>query len=228
MNAPNVQRSASRSGIIRKAAHLFCLLAVLLASCGNSPKRIEVTAKQFTGPPFLTSEQIQTFGVGLGDSEVDARRALERAGLTWDMPIPGNPLVSARIRDLRGQVIMEVHTSPPPGGRTGTWNYLFHRFWKAPRYDFTVDAIEWLNDLIPRLAGNNALLLADTIMHPDSPLRRHLLGGDGVRTSQPGMSGGAEFVTYSYPAQGFKISGSYANNAWTPGSISFELVTPRK
>jgi hypothetical protein len=228
MNTPNVQTSACGGVIVRIAACLFFMLAVFFTSCRNSPKRIEVTARNFTGPPFVTSEQVQIFGVGLGDSEVDARRSVERAGLTWNMPIPGNPLVSARIQDPRGQVIMEVHTSPPPGGRTGTWNYLFHRLWKAPRYDFIVDAIEWRNDLIPRLAGNNALLLSDAIMHPDSPLRRHLLGGDGVRTLQPGMSGGVEFVTYSFPAQGFKISGSRANGAWTPGSISVELVPPRK
>ncbi len=227
MNSMSVRTSASSGVTTKVIAGLLCLLAVFFASCRKSLKRVEVTTTNFTGPPFLNSTQIQTFGVGLGDSEPDAKRALERAGLSWQMPLPGNPLISARIRDPRGHVIMEVHTSPPSGGRTESWNYFFHRLWKAPRYDFTVDAIAWHDVLIPRLAGNNVLLLADAIMHPDSPLRRHLLGGDGVRISQPGASGEVEFVTYSFPAQGFRISGLRANNAWTPGSISFELVPPK-
>lgn len=224
-------RSTSPGRSYRKwaiCASMPCLLALSLASCGSAPKRIEATAKNFTGPPFVNSAQIQTFGVGLGDSEPDARRSLQRAGLTWDMPIPGNPLVFARIRDQRGKLIMEIHTSPPPGGRTETWNYLFHRLWKAPRYDFTVDAIEWHEEMAAHLVGDNKLLLANAIMLPDSSLRRHLLGGDGVRTSQLEMGGQMEFVSYVYAEQGFKLSGSRGNGAWIPGTISFELVPPKK
>lgn len=221
MNTPGSPLSAIMRPQGRRAAlcSVACLVAALLPGCGGGRKRVEVTTTNFTGPPFLNSTQVQTFGVAVGDSEVDARRAIQRAGLTWEMPFSGNPLVFVRIHDPRGRVILLVHTSPPPGGRTGTWNYLFHRLWKAPRYDFTVDAIEWHAELAPRLAGNNALLLGGAIMLPDSSLRRHLLGGDGVRESHLEMSGRVEFVSYSFTNQGFKISGSRRNGVWAPESI---------
>ncbi len=233
MNPPSNPRSASRGYVGRKRGMLVsvvCLLTVSIASCGRktTPHRVEVTTTNFTGPPFLNSKKIQTFGVGLGDSEVQAREAIHRAGLAWEMPLPGNPLLSARIRDARGRGLMEIHTSPPPGGPPGKFNYFLHRLWEAPRYDYSVDLIAWDSDMISRLAGDNALLLASAFMLPDSPLRRHLLGGDGVRTSQLQMGGGVEFVTYAYPEQGFKITGTWRNRGWVPGSLSFELVPPKQ
>ncbi len=210
-------------------AGVACLLAAFLASCGGrKTNRVEVTTSNFAGPPFLTSIQIQSFGVGVGDSEAQAKDAIQRAGLTWDNPLPNNPLYSAQIWDSRRQLLMEVHTSPPPGGPPGKWNYFFHRFWKPARYDYSVDMIAWHPDMKRYLRGNNMQLLSQAMMLPDSTLRRHLLGGEGGRTSQTEVAGSVELVTYTYPGQGFKISEALKDGVWVPGTISFALIPPKK
>jgi hypothetical protein len=211
-------------------ASVACVLAVFLISCGSERPRqgVEVTTTDFTGAAPVTSTKLLTFGVALGDSEISAKRMIERAGLKWEPRPAGDPYSFSQIKDSQSHLLMRVHTYAGRGDSAGTLVRVFRRLRWGATYDNTVDAIRWNADMKSHLAGNNRLLLDTALMEPDSPLRQQLLGGAGDRTAERGMGGRLEFVRYSFPQQGFIVKGTKEKEKWAAGLMSFDLVPPKE
>lgn len=211
-------------------ASVVYVLAAFLISCGGEPPRqgVEVTTTDFTGSGSVTSTKLLTFGVALGDSEIGAKRLIERASLRWEPPPYGDPYVFALIKDSQGHLQMSVHTSAGSGDSAWALVRVFRRLRWGATYDNTVDDIRWDANMRSHLAGNNRLLLDTAIMDPDSPLRQQLLGGAGERKAETGMGGRLEFVRYAFSQRGFIVRGTKEKEKWAAGLMEFELVPPKE
>jgi len=193
------------------------LVTVLLAACrAQTPnlnkeknaslrqERTEVTKSDFTRLKSIRSTQLVTFGVGLGDRVASARTAVQKAGLTWE--VPADPSAVVTIGNASGKTLFGINAE-----------------------DGVVTRVVWYEGIGPYLAGESGKMTDFHVLDPESPLRLRLLGREDSRDDR-GLGKTGKIVTYSYDKEGFRLIGVYpTSDPFDPDEmLLIHLVYPAK
>lgn len=168
----------------------------------DDPK-VEVTKSDFTRLKAVRATQLLTFGVVLGQQIDVSRAAVQKAGLTWQLPTDPSAVIT--VGNSSGTTLFGINTD-----------------------EGVVVRVVWYQELGPYLAGESGRVVDFHILDQDSPLRLRLVGREDNRDERHfGESG--RIVTYSYDKEGLRFIGIYpAADSSDPVKLLVHLVPPAK
>lgn len=184
----------------RRCGLLITTVVISVCASGASPGKVEMTRSDFTGVQGVRSTNVTFFGIGLGDSKINAKAAAAKAHLSWlpEEEFPNN----VELQDADGETPAIIQIDE---GMVSTM--VLHR--AASRY----------------LAGNARKLFSADVVDADSPIRLQLLGReDKVTRTEDAAS---ETITYTYDKEGFQLR-CIAFAASGDVIISFHLIAPAR